>query len=146
MLFWSSLEETVPLAVAAGAADPRGQLLQLFEHADFDLQLGDRAGGGGLVDDLFLGFFDFGVGGVVEFLQVVEGVDRQAGKRFEAGLGLRLREAALREGRFRGQLAAAAKRLVDGLQGMKPVAAEGRSRRGRPRALTTFVFQGLGFD
>ena len=66
--------ELVPFAVGAGLADAVSEFLQVLEHPDFDLQLRDGAGRRGLVDDLLLGLFDFGVGGVVEVVEVVVGV------------------------------------------------------------------------
>ena len=69
--------EFIPFAVGAGLADAVGEFLQFLEHPDFDLQLLDGAGRRSLVHDLLLRLFDFGVGGVVEVVQVVVGVLRQ---------------------------------------------------------------------
>jgi len=67
--------EFAPLGVGAAAAHSQGPAFQTFESFDFDAQLGNGAGGGGLIEDFFLGGFNFVVGGFVEILHVLNGIE-----------------------------------------------------------------------
>ena len=62
--------EFAPLLVLAAPAHCERERFQAFQRLDLGLQLGDRAGRGGLVENLLLDGFDFVVGGIFEILDV----------------------------------------------------------------------------
>ena len=63
--------EFAPFRVESRAADVGGEGFEARQRFDFRLQFDKRLRGGGLVEDLFLHVFDFGLGGVLEIVDVV---------------------------------------------------------------------------
>jgi hypothetical protein len=73
--FGEQAGQLAPLGIGAAAADCQRLDFQPFQGFDLDAQFGDRAGGGGLVENFFLGGSDFVVGCFVQVINVfaVEG-------------------------------------------------------------------------
>jgi hypothetical protein len=67
--------QLAPLGIGAAAADSQRLAFEPFQGLDLDAQFGDRARGGGLVENFFLGGGDFVVGRFVQVIDVfaVEG-------------------------------------------------------------------------
>ena len=59
-----------PLGVGTAAADGQRMPFQPLQGFDFDAQLRNRAGGGGLIENFRLGGLDFNVGRLVKVLYV----------------------------------------------------------------------------
>ena len=92
--------QLAPLGVRAAAANGERERLQALQGLDLGLQLGDGAGGGRLVENLFLGGFDFVVRRVFEILDILGVERRAAGARGLARSGRRAGAAPARAAGF----------------------------------------------
>jgi hypothetical protein len=85
-----------PLGIGAAAADGQRLAFQTFQGFDLDAQFGDGTGGGGLVEDFFLGGFDFVVGRFVQVFNVFAVEGRQDAARIGAAWPPRWRTSSSR--------------------------------------------------
>ena len=132
----------VPFAVGAGLPDAKRDAFQVEQLGDFCPQFRDRAGRRCLVDNLFLGVFEFGIGGVVEVVEVVGNQGRQARVDVDGNLRSALQQLLFPEPFFQA-FAAAAERLVDRLGRRCQTALQDRQGEA-DGSLPAFVFEGLG--
>ena len=84
--FSQQARQLAPLGVAAAAAHRQGMLFEPCQGFNFHAQLGDGARGGGLVEDFFLGGFDFVVGCFVQIFHIVAIEGRQGRRQDRGGL------------------------------------------------------------
>ena len=94
--------QLLPLAVGSGRADLTGDLFQTTKRLDLELQLGDGAGGRGLIDELLLELLELTFGEVVDVEVVVirasdsEGIDGVPISAAISAPRLRIRSSAIR--------------------------------------------------
>ena len=106
--------ELSPLRIRAAATHAQGEGFQPGERFDFGLQLGDRAGGRGLVKNLFFGGGDLFLGRVFQVLDVFRG-EFQTDRRDQAtGLAATLKHLEFTQTALQ-TLASPAQRAVDRL-------------------------------
>ena len=124
--------QLAPLLVLAAAPDRVREAFQSLQRLDLDPQFLDRARGRGLVEDLFLGRFQFGVGRIVQVLDIFLVEEPATPRRIDARRpGRRAAGSPARAGGF------PAVRAVGAVTGKSPPAtmrggAEGSSARSRP--------------
>jgi len=88
--------QLVPFAIGAGLPDAHRPPFQFLELGDLGAQLGDGAGRRRLIDDALLSGLYFGVGGIVQIVEIILGKRGQAGGQVHAKLAPRFRSCSSR--------------------------------------------------
>ena len=106
----------IPFSVRSGFSHIESEPLQVLEQCNFSAEISDGPGGGGLIDDLLLDRLNFGVGSVVQVINIVFRKVGQVRGCIDADLGSALQELLFAEPLFQA-LAAVANRLVNRFRG-----------------------------